>query len=136
MKFLTHDLGQQLEACSDHGLTSNNSSQNCNNKTEVKCSRRDSVEERVRIGSSSSILGDVGCLANVCKKQTGEGEAQPRQLNSSLAESSQIRKQSFNSSESKQKSTKRSPSLFLVAHKVHAREVGTEGLENGMVIFG
>ena len=131
-----HDLHKQLESTSNHCLTRNDSSQDGNNQTEVKASWWNSIEERVCVCSSSSILSDVCSLANIGEQQRRERQAQPGELNSSLAESSQVCEQSFNSSESKKQTSEGSPALFSIAYQVLPREIWAESLQNAVIELG
>lgn len=92
----------------------------------------DPVSETKRVGTN---LGDIGSLPNIRKQQARKGEEQPRNLNSSFAERSQICEESFNSRESQQKASKCSPTLFPISHEVSPCEIRTEGFQDGVIEF-
>lgn len=122
----SHDLSQQLEATGNHCLGGHNSCENSDDQTKVKRSWRHGVEERIGVCSSSRILhsrtnqyyspgsktfgmgshlGNIRRLSDICKKQARECKEEPRDLDSPLAESPQIRKESFNTCKSQQQTS-------------------------------
>lgn len=62
-----HHLNEQLETAGDHSLRSDNGGKDSNNKTEVECSRWDSIEEWIRIRNCSDICvcGYECCLSDI-----------------------------------------------------------------------
>lgn len=108
-----------MESACNHGLTCDNlesisthpvelefqfktySGQNSDNKTEVKGSRRNRIEEWISIGVFSRILRDISRLTNVSQEKTRICNEEPRKLDRSFAEGSHIRKERFDSGEGK-----------------------------------
>ena len=77
---------------------------------------------------------DVRSLAAVGKEKTRIGVSKPTDLNRTTTESSNIGKQSFNTCEGEEYTSKAPPSFILVSYQVVERIERVESLQDRMIV--
>lgn len=77
---------------------------------------------------------DVRSLAAVGKEKTRIGVSKPTDLNRTTTESSNIGKQSFNTSEGEEYTPKAPPSFILVSYQVVERIERVESFQDRMIV--
>ncbi len=103
---------------------------------EVEGARGHGVEEGVGESRPGLIERDEGRLADVGKDEARERQAEPGELDGALAESAEVGEQGLHAGEGEQEAAEALPAVVAVADQVLEGEVGTEGLEDGIVVDG